>query len=140
MIHFNIILTYIFQTFCSVHATCPANLILDSTILTVFSVNNANCIYYIFLNFFSTLLTSSVRVSNIFLNTLFCNILNLCGRQNVTSMLELELELEFFLRPTVSRPVRLGIGPPFGTLDQMLSCTSFFLFDNYVILLSMRPL
>jgi hypothetical protein len=35
----------------------------------------------------------------------------------------LELELELFLRPTVSRPVRLGIGPPFGTLDQMLSCT-----------------
>jgi hypothetical protein len=52
----------------------------------------------------------------------------------------LELELELFLRPTVSRPVRLGIGPPFGTLDQMLSCTSFFLFDNYVILISMRPL
>jgi hypothetical protein len=36
-----------------------------------------------------------------------------------------ELELEFFLRPTVSRPVRLGIGPPFGTLDQILSCSSF---------------
>jgi hypothetical protein len=29
----------------------------------------------------------------------------------------LVLELEFFLRPTVSRPVHLGIGPPFGTLD-----------------------
>jgi hypothetical protein len=29
------------------------------------------------------------------------------------------LELEFFLRPTVSRPVRLGIGSPFGTLDQI---------------------
>jgi hypothetical protein len=38
----------------------------------------------------------------------------------------LELELEFFLRPTVSRPVRLGIGPPFGTLDQILACSSFF--------------
>jgi hypothetical protein len=36
------------------------------------------------------------------------------------------LELEFFLRPTVSRPVRLGIGPPFGTLDQILSYSSFF--------------
>jgi hypothetical protein len=36
-----------------------------------------------------------------------------------------ELELEFFLRPTVSRPVRLGIGPPFGTLDQILACSSF---------------
>jgi hypothetical protein len=35
------------------------------------------------------------------------------------------LELEFFLRPTVSRPVRLGIGPPFGILDQILSCSSF---------------
>jgi hypothetical protein len=35
------------------------------------------------------------------------------------------LELEFVLRPTVSRPVRLGIGPPFGTLDQILSCSSF---------------
>jgi hypothetical protein len=33
---------------------------------------------------------------------------------------------EFFLRPTVSRPVSLGIGPPFGTLDQILSCSSFF--------------
>jgi hypothetical protein len=48
------------------------------------------------------------------------------------------LELEFFLLPTVSRPVGLGIGPPFGTLDQILACSSFC--DNYVILLSMRPL
>jgi hypothetical protein len=31
----------------------------------------------------------------------------------------MELELELFLRPTVSRPVRLGIGPPFGTPDQI---------------------
>jgi hypothetical protein len=37
----------------------------------------------------------------------------------------LELELEFFLWPTVSRPVSLGIGPPFGTLEQILSCSSF---------------
>jgi hypothetical protein len=37
-----------------------------------------------------------------------------------------ELELELFLQPTVSRPVSLGIGPPFGTLDQILSCSSFF--------------
>jgi hypothetical protein len=36
------------------------------------------------------------------------------------------LELEVVLRPTVSRPVSLGIGPPFGTLDQILSCSSFF--------------
>jgi hypothetical protein len=35
-----------------------------------------------------------------------------------------EFFLELFLRPTVSRPVRLGIGPPFGTLD-LLSCSSF---------------
>jgi hypothetical protein len=45
----------------------------------------------------------------------------------------LTVELEFFLRPTVSRPVRLGIGPPFGTLDQILSCSSFAS-DNYFIL------
>jgi hypothetical protein len=37
-----------------------------------------------------------------------------------------ELELELFLRPTDSRPVHLGIGPPCGTLDQILSCSSFF--------------
>jgi hypothetical protein len=35
------------------------------------------------------------------------------------------LELEFVLRPTVSRTVGLGIRPPFGTLDQILSCSSF---------------
>jgi hypothetical protein len=35
-------------------------------------------------------------------------------------------EVEVNLRPTVSRPVRLGIGPPYGTLDQILSCSSFF--------------
>jgi hypothetical protein len=33
------------------------------------------------------------------------------------------LKLEFFLRPTVSRPVSLGIGLPFGTLDQSLFWT-----------------
>jgi hypothetical protein len=36
------------------------------------------------------------------------------------------LELEFFLLPTVSRPVSLGIGPPFGTLDQILACSPSF--------------
>jgi hypothetical protein len=41
----------------------------------------------------------------------------------------LELELEFFLRPTVSRPVRLGIGPPFGILDQILACSSSFVWQ-----------
>jgi hypothetical protein len=40
-------------------------------------------------------------------------------------LFRLELELQFFLRPTVSRPVSLGIGPLFGTLDQILSCSSF---------------
>jgi hypothetical protein len=40
--------------------------------------------------------------------------------------IEFEFEFEFFLRPTVSRPVSLGIGPPFGTLDQMLACSSSF--------------
>jgi hypothetical protein len=28
-----------------------------------------------------------------------------------------EVEVEVNLRPTISRPVRLGIGPPYGTLD-----------------------
>jgi hypothetical protein len=32
-----------------------------------------------------------------------------------------EVEVEVNLRPPVSRPVRLGIGPPYGTLDQILS-------------------
>jgi hypothetical protein len=39
---------------------------------------------------------------------------------------EVEVEVEVNLRPTASRPVRLGIGPPSGTLDQILSCSSFF--------------
>jgi hypothetical protein len=35
--------------------------------------------------------------------------------------------VEFILRPTVSRPVRLGIGPPFGAHDQIyLSLLIFF--------------
>jgi hypothetical protein len=37
--------------------------------------------------------------------------------------------LELFLRPTVSQPVSLGIGPLFGTLDQILSCLSFFVWQ-----------
>jgi hypothetical protein len=37
--------------------------------------------------------------------------------------------LEFFLWPTVSRPVRLGIGPSFGILDQILSCSSSFIWQ-----------
>jgi hypothetical protein len=38
-------------------------------------------------------------------------------------------EFEFILRPTVSRPFRLGIGPLFGTLDRILSCSSFFVWQ-----------
>jgi hypothetical protein len=49
--------------------------------------------------------------------------------RNKGSAALLELELELFLRPTVSRPVRLGIGPPFGTLDHILSCSSFFVWQ-----------
>jgi hypothetical protein len=59
-------------------------------------------------------------------------------REHITSLLRAQpvntvwgnshclLELELFLRPTVSRPVSLDIGPPFGTLDQMLDCSSSF--------------
>jgi hypothetical protein len=39
------------------------------------------------------------------------------------------MELELFFRPTVSRPVSLGIGPPVGILDQILSCSSSFLWQ-----------
>jgi hypothetical protein len=41
-------------------------------------------------------------------------------------LVKLLVEVEVNLRPTVSWPVRLGIGPPYGTLDQILSCSSFF--------------
>jgi hypothetical protein len=34
--------------------------------------------------------------------------------------------VEFILRPTVSRPVRLGIGLPFGTHDQILSLSFLY--------------
>jgi hypothetical protein len=49
------------------------------------------------------------------------------------------LELEFILRPTVSRPVRLGIGLPFGAHDQILSFSFFFSFDNYFVVLPRVP-
>jgi hypothetical protein len=49
--------------------------------------------------------------------------------------LELELELEFFLRPTDSRPVRLGIGPPLRPLTRFY-LTLLFSADKYLILLS----
>jgi hypothetical protein len=45
------------------------------------------------------------------------------------------MELEFFLRLTVSQPVCLGIEHPFGILDKILSCSSFSS-DNYFILRS----
>jgi hypothetical protein len=51
---------------------------------------------------------------------------------------ELQLELEFVLRPTVSRPVRLGIGLPFGANGQILSFF-FFSFDNYFVVLPRAP-
>jgi hypothetical protein len=54
------------------------------------------------------------------------------------SQVYLQLELEFFLWLTVSQPVCLGIGPPFGILDQILSCSSFSC-DNYFILRSKAP-
>jgi hypothetical protein len=38
-------------------------------------------------------------------------------------------EFEFIVRPTVSRPVRLGIGLPFGANDQILSLSFFFLWQ-----------
>jgi hypothetical protein len=50
----------------------------------------------------------------------YCENHTLCGQTTDT------IEVEVNLRPTVSRPVRLGIGPPYGTLDQILSCSSFF--------------
>jgi hypothetical protein len=46
----------------------------------------------------------------------------------------LELGLECVLRPAVSRPVRLGIGPPFGAHEQILSFSSFS-FDSYFVVL-----
>jgi hypothetical protein len=50
-----------------------------------------------------------------------------------------ELELEFFLRPTDSRPVRLGIGPPFGVHDQIYISLLFWT-DNYFFFFLWRPL
>jgi hypothetical protein len=53
--------------------------------------------------------------------------LNIFNRMDLTERMQvIEYEVEVNLRPTNSRPVRLGIGPPYGTLDQILSCSSFF--------------
>jgi hypothetical protein len=46
-------------------------------------------------------------------------------------------EVEFNLRPTVSRPVRLGVGPPFGAHDQILNVVYS---DEYFLLHVGRPL
>jgi hypothetical protein len=51
----------------------------------------------------------------------------------LTALWARALELQFFLRPTDSRPVRLGIGLPYGIFDQILSSFSA---DKYLILLS----
>jgi hypothetical protein len=52
-----------------------------------------------------------------------------CGIHNISQPYrpQQSVEVEVNLRPTVSRPVRLGIGPPCGTLDQILSCSFFLL-------------
>jgi hypothetical protein len=47
-------------------------------------------------------------------------------------------ELEF-LRPTDSRPVRLGIGPPFGSHDQIYISLLFWT-DNYFFFFLWHPL
>jgi hypothetical protein len=62
----------------------------------------------------------------------FCRLLQLAGlwwrysNPPLHESKDFEVEVEVNLRPTLSRPVRLGIGPPYGTLDQLLSCSSFF--------------
>jgi hypothetical protein len=56
----------------------------------------------------------------------------------IGSTVGLELELELVLRPTVSRPVHLGIGPLFGAHDQILSFSSFS-FDSYFVVLPRAP-
>jgi hypothetical protein len=42
------------------------------------------------------------------------------GLGSIPGATRISEKLEFFFLPTVSRPVSLGIGPPFGTLDQIL--------------------
>jgi hypothetical protein len=52
-----------------------------------------------------------------------------CRRSSVScSPLGVVRSSEFFLRPTDSRPVRLGIGPPFGAHDQIYLSLPFFFF------------
>jgi hypothetical protein len=80
---------------------------------------------------------SFVRTSNPTLVLKVSHWMRCCCFLSVARM-ELE-ELQFFLRPTVSRPVRLGIGPPFGTLDQILACSSFSVGQLLFFLLSKSP-
>jgi hypothetical protein len=49
-----------------------------------------------------------------------------------------ELELEFVLRLTVSRPVHLGIEPPLGLMTRFY-LSFLFLFDNYFIVVHRAP-
>jgi hypothetical protein len=58
--------------------------------------------------------------------TLVVLVLGLSNCPTPLSYCDVYLELELVLRPTVSRPVRLGIWPPFGAHDQILSSSFFF--------------
>jgi hypothetical protein len=60
------------------------------------------------------------------------------GRSSILNRLK-NLELEFFLRPTDSRPFRLGIGPPFGAHDQIYISLLFWT-DNYFLIFLWHPL
>jgi hypothetical protein len=51
--------------------------------------------------------------------------------REVGSVFIIQLKLKLNLRPTVSRPVRLGIGPPFGTLDQILLIVQYIYIVKY---------
>jgi hypothetical protein len=71
------------------------------------------------------------------LGSLFVAIYNYqgCGGGILTSLhsgsrgkTEIKLNMELFLRPTVSRPVRLGIGPPSGYRDKILITVGHSLF------------
>jgi hypothetical protein len=72
----------------------------------------------------------SLTILIVYIYVSYVNCINL-----LETKVEVEVEVEVNLRPTVSRPVRLGIWPPYGTLDQILSCSSFFPADNYLIIL-----
>jgi hypothetical protein len=52
----------------------------------------------------------------------------------VTEEVEVEVEVEVTLRPTVSRPVRLGV---LALLEQMTRCY-IYLSDNYFLYFSYR--